>query len=102
MNDISTDLLIAILEEKANLSEVEKSVLNSCYELKKEDNRDGLIRQIIENRKLEIWYKENFLAVIQTQGQSQSVPLTMLSTDDLKSNLYNQIIILLNEMTYKK
>ncbi len=95
MNDEVIDFAIKYIEKKANLTDLEKDILDSYYELSKSSiERSKIIAQIRKNRKHDILEKEAELVTAQTRGNAISIPLNQLTTDLLISNLKNQLLIL--------
>lgn len=92
------DIIIKILLEKTNLSELEKDIVESYNTCLKEDKQD-IINKIVENRmKYNMITAETNFAKIQTQGKAQLVSLENLTTAELKSNLYNQILLMCTKL----
>ena len=88
------DIIINILLEKINLSELEKDIVESYNTCLKED-KQAIINKILENRiKYHMIDAETSVAKMQTQGKTQLVSFEKLTTAELKSNLYNQILLM--------
>lgn len=99
MNNDIIDSVIKILEEKLDLTDFEKDILDSYHELSKNPvDRDSIIKQIRINKKYSILTEEVALVEYQTGGKAISVPFENLSTDELKGNLYNQLFILCSKI----
>ncbi len=99
MDNDSIDRVIKMLENKLNLTEIEKDIIDSYHELSKNPvDRDGIIKQICINKKYNIFEEEKTLAKIQTGGKAVSVSLDKLTIEELKANLYNQLLILCSKI----
>ena len=100
MNNI--DIIIKILLEKTNLSELEKDIVESYNTYLKEDKKD-IISKIVENRiKYNMITAETSVAKMQTQGKTQLVSFDNLTNDELKNNLYNQILLMCTKLNTNK
>ncbi len=99
MNNDIIESVIKMLENKLNLIEIEKDILDGYYELSKNPvDRDSVIKQIRINKKYNILKEEVALAEFQTGGKAISIPFEELSTDELRGNLYNQLFILCSKI----
>lgn len=99
MNNDIIEIVIKMLENKLNLTEIEKDILDGYYELSKNPvDRDSIIKQISNNKKYNILIEEVALDEFQTGGKTVSIPFEKLSTDELKGNLYNQLFILCSKI----
>ena len=97
--DWALNSVIKMLENKLNLIEIEKDILDGYYELSKNPvDRDSVIKQIRINKKYNILKEEVALAEFQTGGKAISIPFEELSTDELRGNLYNQLFILCSKI----
>lgn len=100
MNNI--DIIIKMLLEKTNLSELEKDIVESYNTYLKEDKKD-IISKIVENRiKYNMIAAETSVAKMQTQGKTQLVSFDNLTNDELKNNLYNQILLMCTKLNTNK
>ena len=100
MNNI--DIIIKMLLEKTNLLELEKDIVESYNTYLKEDKKD-IISKIVENRiKYNMIAAETSVAKMQTQGKTQLVPFDNLTNDELKNNLYNQILLMCTKLNTNK
>ena len=94
----NVDIIIKILLEKKNLSELEKDLVESYNTFLKED-KQAIINKIVENRmKYNMIAAETSVAKIQTQGKARLVYLENLTNVELKSNLYNQILLMCTKL----
>lgn len=102
MNNDIIESVIKMLENKLNLTEIEKDILDGYYELSKNlVDRDSIIKQIRTNKKYDISREEVTLAEFQTGGQVLSVPVDKLPDDQLVWNLNNQLFILCSRIRSK-
>lgn len=77
MNNQLIDSIVKYLETKSNLTEYEKDILDSFRELTKIPvDKNGIIKQLINNRKYDLGEGEFALAEIQTQMQAALKPLS--------------------------
>jgi len=92
------DIIFKILLEKTNLSELEKDIVES-YKTYLKENKQDIINKIVENRiKYNMIAAETSVAKIQTQGKAQLLSFENLTNDELKSNLYNQILLMCTKL----
>lgn len=102
MNNQIIDAIIEYIESKSELTEYEKDIIDTFKELNKNpEDRNDLLNQIINNKKYNIEKEECFLAEAQTQMKAVSKPISQLSTEELKGNLFNQLIIMCSKYNYR-
>lgn len=104
LNQINLEGLIEFLKLKNDLSEIEKSILDS-YKLVYDDtsSRERLIYQIQENRFKYCLAENEIKKIITKIDENVSVKLLdELNTDDLKANLFNQVLILCDKYVREK
>ncbi len=95
MNNQVIDAIIKYLESKSQLTEYEKDIIDTSREINKfPEDRDGILKQLSKNKKYNIEKEELLLAEAQTQMKAVIKPITELSNDELKGNLYNQLLIM--------
>ena len=101
MNNQVIDAIIKYLESKSQLTEYEKDIIDTSRELNKfPEDRDGILKQLSKNKKYNIEKEELLLAEAQTQMKAVIKPITELSNDELKGNLYNQLLIMCSKYKY--
>lgn len=101
MNNPLIYSIIKYLETKSNLTDYEKDILDSFRELTKvPEDKNGIIKQLINNKKYNLEEEEFALAEIQTQMQAVLKPLAELSIEELKGNLYNQLFLLCSKYKF--
>ena len=104
LNQINLEGLIEFLKLKNDLSEIEKSILDS-YKLIYDDtsSREKLIYQIQENRFKYCLAEKEIKNIISNIDENVSVKmLNELNEDDLKANLFNQALILCEKYSITK
>lgn len=95
MNNQVIDAIIGYLEYKSNLTDYEKDIIDSYRELNKfPEDRNSILKQLHKNKKYNIEKEELLLAAERTNMNVVIKPIYQLSNDELKSNLYNQLLIL--------
>lgn len=96
MDNNIIDAVIKYLETKLNLNELEEDIVDTYRELTKQPiDRNGLIKKIKENKaKQGFVIQEKLLANIQTNYTSKLVLLEDLTDDELRANLWNQLLLL--------
>lgn len=96
MSESVIDIVIKYLEEKSNLTDLEKDIVDSYREyVKRDSDKDDLIKTLVQNKaKYRFVIEERMLAQVQTNFTSEMKPFNDLSMVELKANLYNQILIL--------
>ena len=96
MSESVIDIVIKYLEEKSNLTDLEKDIVDSYREyVKRDSDKDDLIKTLVQNKaKYRFVIEERMLAQVQTSFTSEMKPFNDLSMEELKANLYNQILIL--------
>ena len=101
MNNQVIDAIIKYLESKSQLTEYEKDIIDTSREINKfPEDRDGILKQLSKNKKYNIEKEESLLAEAQTQMKAVIKPITELSNDELKGNLYNQLLIMCSKYKY--
>ena len=101
MNNQVIDAIIKYLESKSQLTEYEKDIIDTSREINKfPEDRDGILKQLSKNKKDNIEKEELLLAEAQTQMKAVIKPITELSNDELKGNLYNQLLIMCSKYKY--
>ncbi len=101
MNNQVIDAIIKYLESKSQLTEYEKDIIDTSREINKfPEDRDGILKQLSKNKKYNIEKEELLLAEAQTQMKAVIKPITELSNDELKGNLYNQLLIMCSKYKY--
>ncbi len=101
MNNQIIDAIIKYLESKSQLTEYEKDIIDTSREINKfPEDRDGILKQLSKNKKYNIEKEELLLAEAQTQMKAVIKPITELSNDELKGNLYNQLLIMCSKYKY--
>ena len=101
MNNQVIDAIIKYLESKSQLTEYEKDIIDTSREINKfPEDRDGILKQLSKNNKYNIEKEELLLAEAQTQMKAVIKPITELSNDELKGNLYNQLLIMCSKYKY--
>ena len=101
MNNQVIDAIIKYLESKSQLTEYEKDIIDTSREINKfPEDRDGILKQLSKNKKYNIEKEELLLTEAQTQMKAVIKPITELSNDELKGNLYNQLLIMCSKYKY--
>ena len=101
MNNQVIDAIIKYLKSKSQLTEYEKDIIDTSREINKfPEDRDGILKQLSKNKKYNIEKEELLLAEAQTQMKAVIKPITELSNDELKGNLYNQLLIMCSKYKY--
>ena len=101
MNNQVIDAIIKYLESKSQITEYEKDIIDTTREINKfPEDRDGILKQLSKNKKYNIEKEELLLAEAQTQMKAVIKPITELSNDELKGNLYNQLLIMCSKYKY--
>ena len=101
MNNQVIDAIIKYLESKSQITEYEKDIIDTSREINKfPEDRDGILKQLSKNKKYNIEKEELLLAEAQTQMKAVIKPITELSNDELKGNLYNQLLIMCSKYKY--
>ena len=101
MNNQVIDAIIKYLESKSQLTEYEKDIIDTSREINKfPEDRDGILKQLSKNKKYNIEKEELLLAEAQTQMKAVIKPITELPNDELKGNLYNQLLIMCSKYKY--
>ena len=102
MNNQIIDAAIEYIESKSQLTEYEKDIIDTFKELNKNpEDRNGLLKQIINNKKYNIGKEELFLAEAQTQMNAVIKPVSQLSNEELKGNLFNQLLIMCSKYNHQ-
>lgn len=94
-------IILKYCESKANLTELDKDILDSCNDLYKNSiDRNAIIQRIITNRtKYFSLLQEEYIAHSIKQGQlTTPIPWDKLSDMDLQNNLQTQISVLLSKI----
>lgn len=94
MSDQQVDILLEYLKQKQFITELEKDILDTWYELKKVPfDRKSAKKKIIENNSR---YSDIKKKIITTPGIIIK-PFTQVSDEDVKGNLFMQLELLLNK-----
>ena len=102
--NVNIEGLIEFLKLKNELTEIEKSILNS-YELiyDKNSSKEELIYQIKDNRFKYYLIEKEVKNIGSTIVENVSVSLLEeLNVDDLRANLFNQLLILCDKYIITK